>query len=222
MMNNLFLLVDYIICRFIMWSEEWQLISVGSFPFMEAYILRVDAFGSVWVTVIWWFALISLISMDTPVCIITAFGYLSVCLWLKTSYIIPIQRATVGLSSPRTVCHSPRGACLAVIVVRGVRLMVQQTIRMETGRTVVVIEALRFCLRDFIGRSQSLTPHATGMVQGCCCSGTMCLVQLCSGQFARVGGCAIVKQAPLAGPSKLSIGIVCLAVSEGFCQLCPI
>ena len=47
MMDNLFLLVDYIICRFIMWSEEWQLISVGSFPFMEAYILRVDAIGSV-------------------------------------------------------------------------------------------------------------------------------------------------------------------------------
>ena len=42
---------------------------------------------------------------------------------------------------------------------------------METGQTVVVIGAVRLCLRDFLGRSQSLTPHATGIVQGCCCSG---------------------------------------------------
>ena len=67
-----------------------ELIRVRAFPFMEAHVLKVEAFGSVWVTVIWWFSLISLISMDTPVCIMTAFGYLIVCLWLKTSYIIPI------------------------------------------------------------------------------------------------------------------------------------
>ena len=137
MVDILFLLVDYILCRFIVWSEEWQLISVRSFPFMEAHVLKVEALGSVWVTVIWWFSLISLVSMDTPVCIMTAFGYLIVCLWLKTSYIIPIQRATVGLSSPRTVCHSPRVACLAFKVTLGVRVLIWQTVRVETGRIVV-------------------------------------------------------------------------------------
>ena len=75
-------------------------------------------------------------ALDTGMCIMTGFGYYDICLGLATSYLIPIQRATVGLSSPRTMCHSPWGACVAVLVNHIVRRFTCQTSQVETGRTV--------------------------------------------------------------------------------------
>ena len=63
-------------------------------------------------------------ALDTGICIMTGFGYFDICLGLVTSFLIPNQRATVGLSSPRTVCHSPRVACLAFKVTLGVRVLI--------------------------------------------------------------------------------------------------